>query len=649
MKFLIRQLTLECKKERDSLVFTDFNYFYGQMGAGKSTIARLIDFCLGGKLEYTPALQQEFVSASVELDIEGKTLYLNRRSEENKVHAQWTENDQPYDILVPARGAAGEVLPGTGIEVLSDLIFHIAGVNPPRVRKSKLREDTEIVRLSFRDLFWYCYLDQDSMDSSFFNLDDNANPFARLKSRDVLRLIVGFHQEQVSDLEAELEQVRENRLQCEAAAHAIKEALEAENLATPLEIEALRQTLTAGVRKIDSEIADIRGNASTLRTHEIELLQARGRKLSAQLAVIDDAIDEIEQNVAKDNSHRNTLLSLAPRQKRAESARAVLGGVAFTQCPQCYQTLPSRDGEVCPVCGQLHSELPASPIGDDAIEVDTKARADELEERIKLQSEEAKRLERQRQDVAAEKSVVDQDLTRASRDYDSSYLASALALEKERSRLMQQAQDLRQMEVLANKVHQLQTDGAKLAGRESEIRAELKDARAKAERDTSNLDLLKQLFLDCLIRSRLHGFLRDDFVEIKSPSFLPQVYGRNTGDLVETSFANLGSGGKKTFFKCCFAVAIHRLVARTGSLLPKVLIIDSPMKNISERENPDQFAGFHEMLHELAETELKGTQFIVIDKEIFRPKTGVVLQFQERHMKPDDPENPPLIRNYRGK
>jgi hypothetical protein len=34
------------------------------------------------------------------------------------------------------------------------------------------------------------------------------------------------------------------------------------------------------------------------------------------------------------------------------------------------------------------------------------------------------------------------------------------------------------------------------------------------------------------------------------------------------------------------------------------------MKNISERENPDQFAGFHEMLHELAETELKGTQFI---------------------------------------
>jgi hypothetical protein len=98
--------------------------------------------------------------------------------------------------------------------------------------------------------------------------------------------------------------------------------------------------------------------------------------------------------------------------------------------------------------------------------------------------------------------------------------------------------------------------------------------------------------------------------------------------MVRTSFANLGSGGKKTFFKCYFAGAIHRSVARTGAFLPKVLIIDSPMKNISERENPEEFAGFHEMLHELAETRLKDTEFIVIDKEIFRPIEGSTLSFQ---------------------
>jgi hypothetical protein len=207
MKVFIDRLLLDWKQGRDTLSFTKFNYYYGQMGAGKSTIARLIDFCLGGKLEYTPALQQEFVSATLDLKINGKELLLSRRTGENKLRAQWTENEQPYDVLIPARQAAGEMIPGSGIEVVSDLLFHLSGIKPPRVRKSKIREDAELVRLSFRDLFWYCYLDQDSMDSSFFNLDDDSNPIVRQKSRDVLRFIVGFHQEEVSELEAELEQV----------------------------------------------------------------------------------------------------------------------------------------------------------------------------------------------------------------------------------------------------------------------------------------------------------------------------------------------------------------------------------------------------------------------------------------------------------
>ncbi len=649
MNFHIRQLTLNCKKENDILTFSKFNYYYGPMGSGKSTIARLIDFCLGGKLEYTPALQQEFVSATLDIEINGTPLFLTRNSGENKIHAQWTEKDQPYDVLIPGKVANGEVLIGTGIEVLSDLLFRLAGVTPPHVRKSKLKEESELVRLSFRDMFWYCYLNQESMDSSFFNLDEAANFAVQLKSRDVLRLILGFHQERVSDLEAELELVKDKKLRCESAAEAIKEALAVEHLATPLEIEALRQKIKAEVERLEIQIQKIRTETGKLRSHETELLQQRGRKLSFQIAETDAALDDLEQTIARDKSHRNTLLSLATRQKRAQAARSVLTGIEFIQCPQCYQPLEPKDGTLCPVCGQAHQDMPQSPINDDAIEADTKARADELQERIDLQLEETRRLKRQRQDIASEKTTVDNDLEQALREYDSKYLAAALAFEKERARLIQRTEDLQQVEALANKIEKLQEETIQLAGREAEIRAELKIVRAEAEKDTSNLDLLKELFLDCLVKSHLHGFKSDDSVEINSPKFLPQVYGQSTGDIVRTSFANLGSGGKKTFFKCCFAVAIHRLAVRNGVTLPTILIIDSPMKNVSERENLMQFAGFHKMLHKLAETELKGTQFIVIDKEIFRPEDPKKLDFQERHMKPDDVENPPLIKKYRGK
>ena len=46
------------------------------------------------------------------------------------------------------------------------LDFFLADVTPPKVRRSKKKKDSDIARLSFRDLFWYCYLTQEELDSA---------------------------------------------------------------------------------------------------------------------------------------------------------------------------------------------------------------------------------------------------------------------------------------------------------------------------------------------------------------------------------------------------------------------------------------------------------------------------------------------------
>jgi len=73
------------------------------------------------------------------------------------------------------------------------------------------------------------------------------------------------------------------------------------------------------------------------------------------------------------------------------------------------------------------------------------------------------------------------------------------------------------------------------------------------------------------------------------------------------------------------------------------------MKNISERENREQFEGFHQLLYELASNELADTQFVLIDKEFCPPSENYELEVTGRHMRVDDKKEPPLIRNYRGK
>jgi hypothetical protein len=111
----------------------------------------------------------------------------------------------------------------------------------------------------------------------------------------------------------------------------------------------------------------------------------------------------------------------------------------------------------------------------------------------------------------------------------------------------------------------------------------------------------------------------------------------------------LSSGGKKTLFKCCFAIAIHRLAVQLGAPLPELLIIDSPMKNISERENREQFEGFYRLLYELKEDELRRIQLVLIDKEFSAPESERQFTLIERHMRPSDSTNPPLIPYYDGK
>lgn len=649
MNLYLVDSTFTFKQATEHIEWTSFNYFYGQMGAGKSTIARLVDYCLGGDLVWTPALQSEFVAASLCVRINGSDLNLDREAHSNQVRARWKIGDEFFEALVPARTPDGEIIPESGIEVLSDLIFHLAGKTPPKVRRSKLKEESELERLSIRDLLWYCYLDQDSIDSSFFELDFDANPYKRLKSRDVLRFLVGFHQERVAELEAQLEKLRNERLRAEAGAGAIRDALSSSEIASEIELAAVRGRLEQDLKGVSDEIDDLRQRVRNLRSHAMNRLQKKARELGAKIFDLQEALEDLRQTLARDKAHKNELLSLGTRFRRSQSAKEVLGGAKFTDCPSCGQHLPDRSSDLCALCGQLPAEATTAGLDDQAAERDMNARVEELTELIDQHERHIGKTERDIRELEDEKSVVDTELTRASTNYDSAYLSSALETEKRRSSIQQQLLDLNKLEVLVRKIQELEERVHVLVGAEQKTRSELREARAKAEKDTINLTRLKELFLDCLLRAKIPGFLSNDVVEMRAPHFLPEIMPANAGDLAVTSFANLGSGGKKTLFKCCFAVAAHRLATEIGDILPTLLIIDSPMKNISERENREQFEGFHKMLYELSVSELEDTQFVLIDKEYYPPPATLGVDLSVRHMKPDSDEDPPLIRYYRGK
>src|SRR5206468_871817 len=92
----------------------------------------------------------------------------------------------------------------------------------------------------------------------------------------------------------------------------------------------------------------------------------------------------------------------------------------------------------------------------------------------------------------------------------------------------------------------------------------------------------------------------------------------------EWGFWDTGSGGKKTLFNVCYALAIHEVALERGLPVPNILIIDTPTKNISDDENPELVKSLYSEIYRLANERLNGgVQFVLIDSDLVEPNIHV--------------------------
>lgn len=598
-------------------------------------------------------MQVEFVSATLRLTLKRSWLVIERPRDSEQVIVQWEINGERSQANIPARKADGEVIPGTGVEHLSDLIFWLSEIVPPRVRTSKVKEESDSRRLSFRDLFWYCYLDQESMDSSFFYLEEHAHPFKQLKSRDVIRYVIGFHDERVAELEGQIDALRSERLVLSSSAASIVRVLKEVGVDSEDQIRRRASGLRERAAKIEEDIVQAKAQSrSTATAHASEHLRAEAVSLGEEIARIDAAIADLAKSLDSDTRHVNEIETLSLKFKRSTSAKAVLSGVVFVCCPRCAQSLPERGTSVCRVCGQQDQVVTPDSTEEAIIDRDIKTRAAELREIIGRHTDQQDSLKRDRVLKASKKQRIEAERNEASSEYDTAYLSTYLAKERERAALNQEAEGLASLAKMAGIVQQHYRDIESIEGRQRDLRAQLRDARQAAESDAANLTRLRTTYLDCLVRTGVPGINGEDQVQIPTKDFFPFITG-DTELNQTTSFANISSGGKKNLLKLCYAVALHRVAASLKAPLPEFLLIDSAMKNISERENREQFENFYQMLFDLKVGELSGTQFVIIDKEYHAPPAELKINHSSRQMRPNDnagaTEFPPFITKYTGK
>lgn len=645
MKIRLQTLKLYCRKSEEVVRFgANITFIHGTLSLGKSTIARLVDFCLGGTLEMTTAVQRELLSVQLTLQIAGRDVLIERSKAESFARVSWIEDDgDPISLQIRVKGD-GPVVYGEDVVNLSDLIFRLLGYPIIRVRKRTGDDDSPMVRLSFRDLLKFCYLEQEVLDSSFFRL---SQPILAEKSKDALNFFAGYYSERLSTLQAEFDQARSEQRAKTEAAERIREFLAKFGFASDTQIDKEIQKNHVRMSDVRSTVAA--GSAAFFgQTHFVDEQRARLRRMSDQLNVENETLEDLDRRLKDQKELRAELMSMKFKVARADLARSVLAGSSFDNCPQCGQSVDAHRAEPgsCYLCLQVvvPSGEEINPAG---ISGDLEARLADIEQALRRHAGSRKRQIERIAHLVAEKDRLDREVSELLGSYETDRAARTRQADRELAETEERIRFLNRVKAMPGAVAEMLAEADQLAETINRLDREIRQEQMRLGKADENFRALGDNFLEALIATRVPGVGPKDTVHINRRSLIPEIWPEGDEEAAY-SFFTAGSGGKKTLFTICFALALHRTAAQKGMPVPSLLIIDTPLKNITPDINPELVTAFYNYLYTVAEMDLRDHQVVIIDQLLVLPAPDSALDFVDRLMTEDDPAHPPLISYYHG-
>ena len=645
MNIRLQRLQVTTRQSLEEVTFSRaITFLHGPVGTGKSSVARLVDFCLGGRLERTPAIQLEFVAARLYAVLGGHDRQFERTSSDpSHVRVTWERGQEMGSVNAPLEATATPII-GDNVFNLSDVVFWLCGLEPIKVRKSKQDDESKLVRLSIRDLLWYCYLKQERLDSSFYRLEDT---YKRYKSMDAMRFVTGLYSERLNELEARLGSAQESQRTKREAVVQIRRFLKEFDLATEVDLDMQLQQLNVELDAARRGRTELEQQHSS-RTHVTEPMRIRLRELGQEIEVRRAALADLYQRIRDQESLRSELITAKVKAARVESASTLLAGVRFEKCPCCGTKVTSdrfAPTQACYLCGQ-NEEPPQAAAQTEALQRDLNSRIDDLEDAIGRHRREVTRGERAVGRLLTTKADLDQELTAELVKYDSAFVSVVREADRSVATLQERITAMQRMARFPAAIQELERDAGNLQGEIDIVRSAIKAERERLQHADVNITAIEDTFFKIMRTVTFPGVDENDRVEINPRNWLPRVIHGEDGQ-VEWSFFDAGSGGKKTLFNVCYALAVHQVALENGLPLPTFLMVDSPTKNISRDINREMVSALYRYAYELADPNGLGLQLIVIDSVLVAPEDSGV-PFSSRLMNHGDPHNPPLISYYIG-
>lgn len=510
------------------------------------------------------------------------------------------------------------------------------------MRESARDPNSPLVRLSFRDIWWYCYLEQTHLDSSFFRLED---PHKGRKSQDAMRFFTGLHSERLSELDDELTRARDEQRSKRETVEQIRKFMSRFEFDSEADLELQLSQSVNMLEVAENRRAEL-DRSRLADTHPTDGLRQKLRTLGNEIELLNIAIADSEESIAEQRSLRAEFITAKTKAKRTAEAGKVFDDVQYDRCPECGAELTARVTihDHCRLCGTTPADQDkVTAIELEVLRLDLNERIDQITDAISRKERQLMKTKKEFDVKLQIKRELDRQLQYELRRYDSAFIELIRAIEREIATMKERINSLERLRQMPQAIGTLEEEAGVLQGRIDRLRTSGDEERFHLRRADRNIAAIAEEFKRILLSISYPGISRDDEIVIEPKNWRPII----VHDEQVWSFWETGSGGKKTLFNVCYALAIHSVARENDMPVPNVLIIDSPTKNISEDEDPNLVRSLYNEIYKLVSDEAgDGIQFLIVDSDLV-PPVETLPGFSERRMAGEEAA-PSLIPYYDG-
>ena len=551
------------RKNYEVPFFPGVNIIYGEEDSGKSSILELINYLLGSnKLDKYVELEQSVKYAILELNLNNQAYCIKRDIFDSKQDIEVYMVDYTnINTVFPTKYKPNYDNTIDG-KFFSDFLLDALNFPKIKIKNSPTKDDSSLARLSFRDLFKFCYLNQDDVGTK--NLLNNQNYVLYPKTKEVFKYIFNLSDEEISKLEQSISDKTRLKNNLSIKISNIQEFLKT------IEIESF-DYITSFLEDIKSNLTFLERELNTINT-SITSSSSEYEPLKEYLVTLNYQIldKQKEKAKARENIKRYEKL-IHDYYDDSQKIKAILSAKKLIG-----ETSPILT--ICPLCE--HDIEESSLIQEYKIQDKTKLdsevkllnkRIKDLSELIEKEKESFRTIENTLSNLIKSREEFKKRIDEELNEHISPYLTKRDEIIKQQSAFIEREQQIIKALKIRNEENNLEKQISKLDEDIENLKEKLTELTTSQPKLETVLDELKTILTSYLL---LIGVKNCTDIDISNKTFLPVLRNKQ--------YHEITSGGIRTILSIGFLLNILESSLNNNTNLPRFLMIDTVGKYLQK-------------------------------------------------------------------